>query len=158
MEGRTHIIGGISAGMAYLHFGGSVDEDVLFLGGLIFGAMLPDIDHTSSRIGRAVPYIDNFISSVFGHRTLTHSLLFLILGYWLFHILSWPESLEIGILLGILSHIILDMLTVQGVKFLWPVRIRVGVPFGIRTGGSIEKVILVFFIIFIGYAGYHRYF
>ncbi|MEN0648554.1 metal-dependent hydrolase [Caldifermentibacillus hisashii] len=35
--------------------------------------MVPDIDHTGSKIGRAVPIIDEMISSVFGHRTFTHS-------------------------------------------------------------------------------------
>jgi len=29
-QGKTHILGGIAAGTLYLHYVGSVDEDVLF--------------------------------------------------------------------------------------------------------------------------------
>ncbi|MEN0665613.1 metal-dependent hydrolase [Caldifermentibacillus hisashii] len=156
-QGKTHILVGISAGTLYLHYVGSVDEDVLFFGGLIFGAMVPDIDHTGSKIGRAVPIIDDMISSVFGHRTFTHSLLFLILGYWLFHIFSLPESLEFGIMLGIISHIVLDMLTVDGVKFLWPLKTRVGIPFSVKTGGLFEHSFFLLLILLIGYTGYQIY-
>ncbi|MGG3853630.1 metal-dependent hydrolase [Caldifermentibacillus hisashii] len=123
----------------------------------MFGAMVPDIDHTGSKIGRAVPIIDDMISSVFGHRTFTHSLLFLILGYWLFHIFSLPESLEFGIMLGIISHIVLDMLTVDGVKFLWPLKTRVGIPFSVKTGGLFEHSFFLLLILLIGYTGYQIY-
>jgi inner membrane protein len=158
MQGNTHILGGIATGTIYLHYVGPVDGEVLFFSGLMFGALLPDIDHKSSKIGRAVPLIDNIISSAFGHRTFTHSLLILILGYWLFQTISLPVSLELGILLGMVNHILLDMLTVDGVKFLWPFKVRVGIPVGVKSGGPFEQALIVFFVIMIGYFGYQVYF
>lgn len=158
MQGKTHILGGIATGTVYLHYVGPVDGEVLFFTGLMFGSLLPDIDHKSSKIGRAVPLIDDIISSAFGHRTFTHSLLFIFLGYWLFQAISLPESLELGMLLGIVSHIFLDMLTVGGVKFFWPWKIRIRIPFGVKSGGAFEQVIIIFLVLLIGFTGYQVYF
>src|SRR5690242_13202124 len=101
MEGKTHIVGGLAAGALYLDLGGSVGQEALFFGSLVLGALIPDIDHTGSSIGRKIPLIDNIISSVFGHRSFTHSLLFLFLTFLLFQEASWPKDIELGILLGI---------------------------------------------------------
>lgn len=158
LEGKTHILGGVAAGAYYLYSGGTVEQEVLFFGGLMFGAMIPDIDHTGSKIGRAVPLLDDIISTVFGHRTFTHSLLFLILASLLFHWASWPESFEFGIIMGMLSHVLLDMLTKDGIKFLWPFPVTVRIPFGISTGGIFEQGFYTMLIVFIGYYGYQIYF
>jgi inner membrane protein len=79
-------------------------------------------------------------------------------GYWLFQTISLPVSLELGILLGMVNHILLDMLTVDGVKFLWPFKVRVGIPVGVKSGGPFEQALIVFFVIMIGYFGYQVYF
>jgi inner membrane protein len=158
LEGKTHIVGGITAGVLYLNFGGSVDQEVLFFGSLALGALIPDIDHTGSIIGRKVPLVDDIISAIFGHRSFTHSLIFLVLVNLLFSKTPWPESIELGILLGMLSHMILDMLTKQGIKFLWPLDINIGIPGGINTGGALEQGFFTLLIACIGYFGYQFYF
>ena len=46
------------------------------------------------------------------------------------------------------SHIILDMLNKQGVQLLWPIKGNLRWPLsGIKTGGTEEKIILLFLII-----------
>src|SRR4051794_19919464 len=109
MEGKTHLIGGIAAGAFYLTTLGSVNNEAFFIASCAFGALIPDIDHTGSTIGRKVPMIDNIISAVFGHRSFTHSLLFLILAFLLFGRVDWPASIEIGLWIGMISHMLLDM-------------------------------------------------
>lgn len=158
MEGKTHIAGGLAAGAIYLNLGGTVDQEVLFLGSLVLGSLLPDIDHTGSSIGRKVPLLDNVISFVFGHRSFTHSLLFLALSYLIFKQVSWPESIELGLWLGMFSHMLLDMLTKQGIKFLWPIKTNIGVPGGINTGGAFESLFFGVCLLYLGYAGYNLYF
>jgi inner membrane protein len=59
MEGKTHIVGGLAAGALYLNLGGAVGHEALFFGSLALGALIPDIDHTGSSIGRKVPFVDN---------------------------------------------------------------------------------------------------
>ena len=158
MEGKTHIAGGVAAGVFYLTYGDSVDSELLFMGSCMLGALIPDIDHTGSMLGRKVPLLDDIISGVFGHRTITHSLLFMILAFFMFKWTSWPPDLEFGILIGIASHLLLDALTEQGIQFFWPFKIKVGVPFGITTGGMVEKGFMALLVVFIGYCGYTNYF
>ncbi|CRH64688.1 Inner membrane protein ydjM [Chlamydia trachomatis] len=157
MEGKTHIAGGIAAGAFYLTFGGSMEHEALFIGSCALGSILPDICHPNSMIGRRVPLLDNLISEVFGHRTITHSLLILILTLFFFGWTTWPLGLEYGIFIGMVSHLVLDAFTKQGIQFFWPFKVKVGFPFGITTGGMLEKAFMAMLITFIGYYGYTTY-
>lgn len=157
MRGK-HIAGGLAAGAFYLNLRGDVSELVLFFGGLALGALIPDIDHTRSMISRKVSIVDNLVSAIFGHRTFTHSLLFLVLSNWLFLQTLWPRSLEMGILIGLASHMLLNALTNKGIQFLWPFHLRVGISGGIRTGGAIEKGFFTFFIVYLCYSAYQIWF
>ena len=87
---------------------------------LVFVAVLsliPDIDHPNSLFGKLLKPVSNLIYSNFGHRTLTHSLLFTLLITNLFAVdlnyykLSW-------IAFG--SHLFADSLTYMGIPLLWP--------------------------------------
>lgn len=92
---------------------------------LTFGALLPDIDQASSTLGsRCKP-----IAWLLQHRGVTHSLLFAALCGVLYPYLG----------LGVLSHIVLDMLNRKGVMLFWPFRKTIGIPFlDIKTGGFFE--------------------
>ncbi len=71
--------------------------------------------------GSALPDIDNLLG--LKHRTITHSLLMLIT------LISPPLGL------GVLTHLVLDLLTITGCQLLWPKRewfIILGAP--LRTG------------------------
>lgn len=91
---------------------------LLLTGGAIFGAMLCDIDLPDSFIGHKVSLLSSFINACVGHRTLTHSIPFMIVVAYLFGMLS--ITLAVGVSLGILSHIILDMFNGRGVAYLYP--------------------------------------
>lgn len=90
------------------------------------GAALPDIDHPKSHLGRRLKIISRFVSKTFGHRGFTHSLLFCTLVGWL--LFNVNESVGVGAFFGILSHILLDMLTPfsKGVALLYPIKKRIG--------------------------------
>jgi membrane-bound metal-dependent hydrolase YbcI (DUF457 family) len=85
------------------------------------GALLPDVDTPKSSLGRLVA-LSASIERRFGHRQLTHSALFvggcavacapLLLLRW------WPAYL--GLLLGIASHLLIDMANHSGVPLLYP--------------------------------------
>ncbi|WP_026695431.1 metal-dependent hydrolase [Peribacillus kribbensis] len=157
MEGKTHIVGGIAAGALYLSTGGTIENDTMFFASCIAGSLIPDICSPTSTIGRMIPLLDNLVSKAFGHRTITHSLLFLVAAFLLFRYTPWPAAFEFGIWLGMASHLFLDALTVRGIQFFWPFKIRVGLPLGIRTGGSFEKVFFSLLIMLVAYCGYHMY-
>lgn len=89
-------------------------------------AMIPDIDEPHSHIGKPLFFLSIPINKIFGHRTLTHSLLFtamlrLILSPFL------PHSLVYAIVVGILAHIAGDMVTGK-VKVLYPLPVSIGIP------------------------------
>ncbi|AOC55476.1 MULTISPECIES: metal-dependent hydrolase [Bacillus] len=140
MTGKTHIMGGIAASTAVAYYYG-LDPVIMAAAGSA-GALIPDLCHTKSKIGRKFPLLSTLISSVFGHRTFTHSLLFLLIIYFLATTYIPNDSLSTGLLVGMASHLILDAGTVNGIKFLFPASIKVRLPFYVKTGSTGEQVVL----------------
>lgn len=92
---------------------------------LALGALLPDIDTTHSGVGKWVKPLSSRLERRFGHRTITHSLLgTLILAL----LTSWLIPLHANIfwwlLIGYLSHLILDTANIIGVPLLYPLRLQ----------------------------------
>lgn len=114
---------------------------IIFIITLYIGSLLPDIDHPNSHIGKFFPGITSFFRhNNIIHRELTHSLYatLLILLFFLcinlllkVFFLSLYNSMYIyifagqfGILIGYLSHILLDMINPSGVCLLYPLKKR----------------------------------
>ncbi|NRN28094.1 metal-dependent hydrolase [Photorhabdus heterorhabditis] len=103
------------------------------LPGVLLTALLPDIDHPNSTLGKLFRFISIPIAKLCGHRGFTHSLLALILGvalFWLKIPEEWliPTDFFHAMIVGYLSHLIADMLTPAGVPLLWPIKIRFRLP------------------------------
>lgn len=90
------------------------------------GGMMPDLDHPESALGRRMLLVSVPISSLCGHRGVTHSLLAVVVLLWLlvavttlpaYQHLAW---LITPLIIGYLSHILGDSLTPSGVPLLWP--------------------------------------
>lgn len=120
MQGGVHLLSGLVVA--------SLSKRKEFKLGAVFGAILPDID-----IFLIGPFYFIYGPSIAElHRTFTHSLLFVILFGGLIAALSYvpfikkkfPEydfiGLALGISLGMLLHIFLDMFYFYGIQFLWP--------------------------------------
>lgn len=123
MDYITHTIGASAGaiGIVYLCKKFDIPVDALhFIGGAVVGGLLPDIDHPKSYLGNIIEPLSAIIMATCGHRTITHSLLFMAIvgGLASFYNISFG----IGIAIGILSHIALDMITpgTNGVAFLYP--------------------------------------
>ena len=104
----------------------------LFGLGLLF-SLIPDLDTPKSLLGRLFPP-SKWLNTRFGHRTLTHSALFLGLSY-----IVGPAAF-----LGLASHILLDLLTPSGVQLAWPQNtsyVILGGP--VKTGGRTENSIFL---------------
>lgn len=96
---------------------------------LAAGSLAPDIDTTTSGPGKFFRPLSGFLERRFGHRTLTHSLLFLALlalllaPFWLSPEHPW-RGWVLAFLVGYLSHLLLDTLNTNGVPLLWPSRLQ----------------------------------
>lgn len=176
---KTHVLGGLALG--YLVFtktnflvGDIMESKTLLIasGGLVVGALLPDIDHGNSYISKKLKPISKFTSKYFRHREFTHS----ILGAGLMTVFLDFILKKIGfqdtyrtvfiqsILLGIISHIFLDMLTPAGVVLFYPLskkRIKL-LHFRKKSKKKfkmLERIFLTIFILIIigGYIYYSKY-
>ncbi|MCD7036042.1 metal-dependent hydrolase [Metabacillus sp. GX 13764] len=139
MTGKTHIIGGVATGLALAHF--TNYDPVLLTAAGALGGLIPDICHGGSKIGRKAPLLSKIISTLFGHRTFTHSLLFLIIINSLLAAFLPNGSIKAGILAGMISHIVLDAGTKKGIKLFYPLKIPVRLPLTTRTGSAAEQAV-----------------
>ncbi len=119
--------------------------------------MLPDIDLPTSWLGRIFFFISEPIERTFGHRTITHSLLFTLLITACIYAAEkasfvYPHTTSL-FLMAYVSHILLDTCTIQGAKMFYPISSRDCVfpydprsPYSYRMkSGSRADTILFFF-------------
>ncbi|WP_249662120.1 metal-dependent hydrolase, partial [Lysinibacillus fusiformis] len=106
----------------------SNDNPLVLVGASVIGALLPDICHRGSKIGRTVPILAKLVNTVFGHRSITHSLLFLLFVMVALDTLIPYKAISIRIIIGMASHILLDMSTKKGVKLFFPATVYIRFP------------------------------
>ena|SRR5699024_1591711 len=115
------MISGVVAG--YLVTGG--DYKGAIVGGV--AGVIPDLDEPNSKFGKMTLPISVPLNNIFGHRTFTHSLLFVSLNFITFFFLIFTELwIALAVSSGILAHILGDMLTGK-VKFLYPSQKSIGI-------------------------------
>ena len=137
------------------------------------GSVLPDIDTGASFVGRVLPPITRFLERRFGHRTLTHSLTFAALLLLLFLVpLMAGIDLFACLLVGYVSHALLDTCTPNGVRLFYPFsEVRCVFPFDgnsphrfrVATGSKIDRALGVLFFaaclpaFYVAHQGYERF-
>jgi|26BtaG_2_1085354.scaffolds.fasta_scaffold00362_3 inner membrane protein len=125
MTAPNHIAGGIVfTGLFCSFFSINIFANPVFISVTIIGSLLPDIDHTKSWIGKSVYPIAKWLSRHYGHRTITHSVFFLI-GVFLLSIFIEKNfrpdySISIILFFSLLSHLIFDMVTLAGIPLFYP--------------------------------------
>jgi inner membrane protein len=142
----------------------------------LIGGITPDIDQPTAPLWRNLP-VGHIFGKIFdkvsgGHRFLTHSILGLIIFGFVIHWLLISlqpimKNVNIGyvwwaFMIGMLSHLIMDSLTKEGVPWLLPIPVKFGFPpikkFRVRTGHWAEKLIVFpLLLLFNGVLYYHNY-
>jgi inner membrane protein len=126
------------------------------MGALLFGSLLPDIDHEKSTLGRMVYPLASFINRLSPHRGATHSLLalFAVLAAGMAYL---PVAVAMAMGIGYGSHLLGDLFFGKGgCPLLWPLRGKIRMPWARLTGGFGEQVFAVslFAIMVIGALGF----
>ncbi|SEC96325.1 Membrane-bound metal-dependent hydrolase YbcI, DUF457 family [Maribacter dokdonensis] len=121
----NHVAGGIVfTGTFCSLFNVNIFDNPYSIALTVFASILPDIDHTKSLIGKLFFPISKWLSVKFGHRTITHSLLFFIASTIIFlfseKIFLSSSTYTLIFSFALLSHLVLDMLTVQGIPLFYP--------------------------------------
>lgn len=164
MTGRTHDLAAITALAAIVLFEPlrtvSLSTALAAILANQIGGIAPDIDQPTAPFWRNLP-IGSFFGRIFdrglgGHRFLTHSLL----GVALFGVLvrlgldflhPLLGHIDTGLvwwafMIGIISHLIMDSFTKEGVPWLLPLPIKFGLPplksLRITTGKKVESLLV----------------
>ncbi len=140
---------------------------------IALASLLPDIDTGASSVGKLMPFISLRIERKFGHRTLTHSALFIaVVGLAALPLFLIGRDLYVCALAGYASHPFLDTMTVNGVKLfhpfssakcVFPLEVNNPHRYRIRTGGRMDRALgIIFFIacgplFYVAYEGYERF-
>jgi inner membrane protein len=147
MKSNTHLLGGVAAAAIYKVAADlppdTLQHELTFFGAAVLGSLLPDLCHPGSFIGKKTTFLSKTISKTFGHRTITHSWVMVLLVMMLPNWIDWPyeKSLSGGLVLGVVSHILLDAATTRGVQLFYPLPIRFRLPLYTKTGSKTENKI-----------------
>src|SRR5690606_21555976 len=89
MKAPSHIAGGIVFTGIFCSFWNiNIFSNPWYLSLTVFSSLLPDIDHSRSIIGKMFLPISRYLDRNFGHRTITHSIIFALATYLLVYLIS----------------------------------------------------------------------
>ena len=145
MKARTHLSFGFLSALLFSPF--FIADKIIFIILSMFGSLLPDIDKPGSTLGKKIKPLSWFFEQTLGHRTFSHSLLFVLLLI----LVTYPIiglSYAAAISIGMLSHLGADSLTISGIRPFYPLH-KFRVSGYIRTGGFSEKLFFIFILILV---------
>jgi inner membrane protein len=163
MTGRTHDLAAFTSLVIIISFISvpkmSLATFVVAIGTNMIGGLLPDIDDETSDIWdkiRGGSIISRLIHPLLGHhRMISHSLFGMaLIGLFLHYLLNTINQIFLidmniiwwSIMIGFLSHLVMDSLTIEGVPWFFPIPIRFGFPpikqLRIKTGAMGEKIFI----------------
>ena len=177
MNATTHAVFGIAALVGVSLFTG--DEPALYAyPAAAVAAWIPDVDNPRSRLGNGLsrtksPVLDRLIRPLswslkalsfvlfrtVGHRTLTHSLLgVLIFAAMVSPLAPLVPGLYAALITGYASHLFADALNMRGIPLFWPLGKPLKLlPGGVRSGGAAEFVVAAVVVAATGYGLYELY-
>ncbi|MCE4957286.1 metal-dependent hydrolase [Macrococcoides caseolyticum] len=159
MTGKTHIAFGVLIGTSYaLQNAHDISTFAGIIGTTALFSIIPDICHSGSKAGKKIWPISTLISIVFGHRTLTHSIFFMIITSVLLMFLNVFHLYIICASIGLFSHLLLDMMTPRGVTLFFPWRKKIVFPITFKTGGIVDAALATTFSILTMYIFYTELF
>jgi inner membrane protein len=163
MTGRTHDLAAFTALTITLvvlpvpHI--SLATALVAFGANMIGGLAPDLDQPSAKLYseiRGGSILAKVIDPLLGsHRLLSHSFLGMALfGFVANFLLEAAKGVLLvdmhivwwSFMIGVVSHLLMDTLTKEGVPWLFPLPIKFGFPplsfFRVKTGGFVEKSIV----------------
>lgn len=152
MKGPTHIAGGAVAGLLLASSQSLTLQQALPITATVMVAsLIPDIDICTSKAGRMIPPASILIQLFIGHRTLFHSPL-LYLAIYAAAISTYPGAATYihAAAIGIISHLLLDMMNPAGVPLLWPIGKRFHIA-SFRSGGLFDWLLCGVLYLIAGY-------
>jgi inner membrane protein len=125
MKAPNHITGGLLFTGIFASLSGiNIFATPLAIATTVVASLLPDIDHPKSIVGRLFKPLSKWLNRHYGHRTITHSAVVLLLGTLVFALIektaAGQTQLATIFCYAYLSHLLFDMMTLQGVPLFYP--------------------------------------
>lgn len=167
MKAVNHIAGGtVITGTFCSFFDVNIFDSWQNLIAVVFFSLLPDIDTPKSWLGRLFKPVAKYLDRNYGHRTITHSFVFLF-SVWLFillieSVLPFDSSVSLIAFFGLVSHFLLDMVTVQGIPLFYPFKrnpcvIPANPEYRIRTNDRRGEAIALFLFTVLSLSSFDLY-
>lgn len=150
----THSLGGVAAGLVVISVGNVVEpaQQAALMTGALLGSLFPDIDHRQSWMGHKLPITAEIVSGIFKHRGAIHTPVFVAITAIVLGMLNWTWLQDLnylaayfiqGFIPGMISHLVLDTLNVQGIMWLWPISKKRFHLLSIRTSSFMETIVCI---------------
>jgi inner membrane protein len=117
------------------------------------GSLLPDIDLPTSAVGRPLFPVARIINEQLGHRTLTHSIVgVLLLVLILLPLFLLAPLIFWALVIGYFSHLLIDTENKAGIELLYPSKLRAWFfkdeRYRITVGSREETILLAVLVVF----------
>lgn len=143
---KTHLALGILVSVLVINYL-QLESWILFGITLVFASVLPDIDISKSKVGKKFWPLSSIISFLFGHRGFIHTIFPPIIAVSTATIFGYG-TLGLAFLTGYGTHLISDIVTVQGLMPFFPLS-KIKASGFIITGGLIEHTVFFGALIFL---------
>jgi len=180
MTGRTHDLAAFTA-LSYTVATQQIPTDltlatvIVAISANFIGGLAPDIDQSTAtlwgRIRGGSVWGRIFAPLFGGHRFISHSLIGIALfGFGVKFLLEAMSGVLIvnmdviwwSFMIGFVSHLLMDTITRDGVPWLFPIPIRLGIPpfrfLRMKTGGLLEKSFIFPLLIITNIWIYYHYY
>src|SRR3989338_10662492 len=138
---RTHLVFGFLIALLFIKLF-DINNQILSVILILFFSVFPDIDRQRSKIGKKFKFTSKLINFLFGHRGFLHSI-FVPLLLFLSLLIIKQDILARAVLIGYSSHLLLDGLTISGIRPLHPIKKKFrGF---VKVGSLIEDFLFVAF-------------
>ena len=120
MMAGSHVVVGVAAWTWTAPHLGLPALDPLAIALVMTGALLPDIDHPASWVGRRLRVISRPLAATIGHRGVTRFLVAVLACLVFLRWEGWSRTVIDPLVVGYLSHLAADLLTTSGLRLAWP--------------------------------------
>ena len=142
---HTHLAFGLLSALLTLNYI-KPSNKYLFLILVPLIALIPDIDMHKSKVGKKAGILSRIIEFLFGHRGIFHTVYPAVILFLIFYYLHY-NLIAFAILVGYLSHLLIDGLTVSGVNLLKPL-LNLNINGFVKTGSILEHLIFILLVVF----------
>ncbi|MBT4334556.1 metal-dependent hydrolase [archaeon] len=134
---KTHLAFAVLVSLIIFKFF-SIENKIIFAGVLYFASLVPDLDIPKSWISKKTKVFSWIFRLFFRHRGILHSV---YPAFIVFFLLSSVDQkvLAVAFLLGYLSHLFSDAMTIKGVRLFHPL-LRMRFAGIVKTGGLMERL------------------